>query len=103
MRLGEMDLRVQHPAPPSVDTRREGQTACRGVLTLDQVGSRWWERSRTVTEVWDWRQSYAQYSDTIQGQGLQHAPSQSPEVLVTGPQPSATSRAPSQDSTRRLA
>src|SRR5260370_29570657 len=103
MRLGEMDLRVQHPAPPSVDTRREGQTACRGVLTLDQVGSRWWERSRTVTEVWDWRESSAQYSHTIEGQGLQHAASESPEVMGPGHQPSATSRAASQDSARRLA
>ena len=56
-----------------------------------------------MTEVWDWRQRYAQYSDTIEGQGLQHAASESPEVVGPGHQPPAASHAASQDSARRLA
>jgi hypothetical protein len=56
-----------------------------------------------VTEVWDWRQSYAQYSDTIEGQGLQHAVPESPDVVGSSHQPSAAPYGASQESARRLA
>lgn len=42
-----------------------------------------------MTEAWDWRQSYARYSDTIEGQGVQHAAPESPEVGGPGHQPYA--------------
>jgi hypothetical protein len=51
-----------------------------------------------VTEVWDWRRSYALYSDTIEGQGLQHAGSESPEVVSPGYQPSAAPHGASKES-----
>jgi hypothetical protein len=54
-----------------------------------------------VKEVWDWRQSYAQYSDTIEGQSLQHAAPEGPEALAPDHQPSAVPRAASRDSMQR--
>jgi hypothetical protein len=54
-----------------------------------------------LTEAWNWRQSYARYSDTIEGQG-QHAASESPEVVGAGHQPYAAPYGPSQESVRRL-
>jgi hypothetical protein len=51
-----------------------------------------------VTEAWDWRQSYAQYSDTIEGQSLQHAGPESPEVVSPGHQPSAAPHRASKES-----
>jgi len=54
-----------------------------------------------LTEVWDWRQSYAQYSDTIEGQGLQHAALESSEAVGPGLQPYAAPLRASQESVRR--
>jgi len=54
-----------------------------------------------LTEVWDWRQSYARHSDTIEGQGLQHAAPESPEVVGPGHQPYAGPLRASQESVRR--
>jgi len=54
-----------------------------------------------LTEVWDWRQSYAQYSDTIEGQGLQHTVPENPEVVGPGHQTAAAPYAASQESVRR--
>ena len=55
-----------------------------------------------MTEAWDWRQSYARYSDTIEGQGLQHVAPESPEVVGPGHQPYAAAYGASQESVRRL-
>jgi hypothetical protein len=54
-----------------------------------------------VTEAWDWRQSYARYSDTIEGQGLQHAAPESPDVAGLGHQPSAAPYGTSREAVRR--
>lgn len=53
-----------------------------------------------MTEVWDWRQSYASYSETIEGQGLQHAVPESPEVAGAGYQPYVAAYGPSQETMR---
>jgi len=54
-----------------------------------------------LTEVWDWRQSYARYSDGIEGQGLQHAAPESPEAVAPGHQPYPSPYGASQESVRR--
>ena len=51
-----------------------------------------------MTEVWDWRQSYAQYSDTIEGQSLQHAAPEGPEAVAPGHQPLAAPHRASKES-----
>ena len=54
-----------------------------------------------MTEVWDWRQSYAQYSDTIEDQSLQHAAPEGPEAVAPGHLPSAAPLGAWQESVRR--
>ncbi len=54
-----------------------------------------------MTEVWDWRQSYARYSDGIEGQGLQHAAPESPEAVAPGHRPYPSPYGASQESVRR--
>ena len=51
-----------------------------------------------MTEVWDWRQSYAQYSELPEAQASQPPAPESPEVVGPGHRPYA---AASQESVRR--
>jgi hypothetical protein len=45
-----------------------------------------------MAEAWDWRQSYLQYSDTREGQGLQHPAPLGPEVPLPAHQASRGGR-----------
>lgn len=49
-----------------------------------------------MAQRWDWRQSYAQYSDTMEGQYLQRPAPQGPEVRMPDQQPSAAPSGPPQ-------
>ena len=49
-----------------------------------------------MAQRWDWRQSYAQYSDTLEGQHLQRLAPQGPEAAMPGQQPSAGPSGPLQ-------
>jgi hypothetical protein len=51
-----------------------------------------------LTEVWDWRQSFARYSDTIEDQVVHHAVPESPQGVGAGHQPSAAPHGASKES-----